>query len=98
MDTYDLQLYFCLIFCGTGKHLLKKEAVVVVIVWLLDLQLPVLSVTITTKDVSLNPVHGEVYLIQHYVINFVSYLRQVVDFLRALRFPPLIKLPAMIYN
>ena len=68
------------------------------IVWLLDLQLPVLSVTITTKVVSLNPVHGEVYLIQYYVINFVSYLRQVVDFLRALRFPPLIKLPAMIYN
>ena len=26
--------------------------------------------------VSSNPVHGEVYLIQHYVIKFVSYLRQ----------------------
>jgi hypothetical protein len=32
---------------------------------------------ITTKVVSLNPVHGEVYLIQHYVIKFVSDLWQV---------------------
>jgi hypothetical protein len=38
----------------------------------LDLQLPVQSVPITTKVVSLNPVHGEVYSIQHYVIKFVS--------------------------
>ena len=28
------------------------------------------SVPITTKVVSLNPVHGEVYSIQHYVIKF----------------------------
>jgi hypothetical protein len=34
----------------------------------LDLQLPVQSVPITTKAVNLNLVHGEVYLIQHYVI------------------------------
>jgi hypothetical protein len=39
----------------------------VVIVWLLDLQLPVQSVPITTKVVSSNPVDGEVYSIQHYV-------------------------------
>ena len=32
----------------------------VVIVWKLDLQLPVQSVPITTKVVSSNPVHGEV--------------------------------------
>jgi len=31
------------------------------------LQLPVQSVPITTKVVSSNPVHGEVYSIQHYV-------------------------------
>jgi len=31
-----------------------------------------LWVPITTKVVSLNPSHGEVYLIQHYVIKFVS--------------------------
>jgi hypothetical protein len=44
-------------------------------------QLPVQSVPITTKVVSLNPVHGEVYSIQHYVIKFVSDLRQVGGFL-----------------
>jgi hypothetical protein len=45
---------------------------VVVIVWLLDLQLPMQSVPITTDVVSSTSVHGEVYLIQHYVIQFVS--------------------------
>ena len=43
----------------------------------MDLQLPMQSVPITTKVVSLNPTHGEVYSIQHYVIKFVSDLRQV---------------------
>jgi len=38
------------------------------------------SVPITTKVVSSNPVYGEVYSIQHYVIKFVSDLRQVVGF------------------
>jgi hypothetical protein len=42
--------------------------------------------------VSSNLVHGEVYSIQHYVIKFVSDLRQVDGFLRELRFPPPIKL------
>ena len=56
-------------------------AVMVVIVWQLDLQLPVPSVPITTKVVSLNPAHGEVFLMQHYVIKFVSDLRQVSGFL-----------------
>jgi hypothetical protein len=60
----------------------------VVIVWKLELQLPVQSVPITTKVVSSNPVHGEVYSIQHYVIKFVSDLRQVGVFLRVLRFSP----------
>ena len=58
--------------------------IVVVIVWL-DLQLPMQSVPITTNVVSSNPVHGEVYLIQLYVIKFVSDLRQVGGFLRVLR-------------
>jgi len=39
------------------------------------------SVPITTNVVSLNPAHGEVYSIQHYVIKFVSDLRQVGGFL-----------------
>ena len=46
---------------------------------------------ITTKVVSLNPVHGEVYSMQHYVIKFVSDLRQAFVFLRVLQFPPPIK-------
>jgi hypothetical protein len=50
------------------------------------------SVPITIEVVSFNPSHGEVYLIQHYVIKFVSDMRQVGDFLRVLRFPPPIKL------
>jgi hypothetical protein len=42
--------------------------------------------------VSSNPAQGEVYSIQHYVIKFVSDLRQVGGFLRILRFPSQIKL------
>ena len=56
-------------------------------------QLPVQSVPITTKIVSSNPVHGEMYSIQYYVIKFVSDLREVGGFLR---FPPPIKLTATI--
>ena len=53
----------------------------VVIVWYLDLHLPMQSVPITTKVVSLIPTHGEVYLIQHYVIKLVSDLWQASGFL-----------------
>jgi hypothetical protein len=35
------------------------------------------AITITTKVVSSNPVHGDVYSMQHYVIKFVSDLQQV---------------------
>jgi len=59
-------------------------------------ELPVQSVPITTKVVSSNPVYGEVYSIQHYVIKFVSDLRQNGRFLRVLRFPPPIKLTTTI--
>jgi hypothetical protein len=38
-------------------------------------------VPITTKVVSLNPAHVEAYSIQHYVIMFVSDMRQVGGFL-----------------
>jgi hypothetical protein len=55
-------------------------------VWQLNLQLPVQSVPITTEVVSLNPAHGKVYSIQHYVIKFDSDLRQVGGFLWVLRF------------
>ena len=40
--------------------------------------------------------HGEVYLIQHSVMKFVSDLRQVGGFHLVLRFPPPIKLTATI--
>jgi hypothetical protein len=51
---------------------------------------------ITTTVVSSNHVHGEVYLIQQYVIKFVSDLRQVGGILWLLRFPPPIKVTATI--
>ena len=47
----------------------------VMIVWKVDLRLPVQSVSITTKVVSSNPVHNERYSTQYYVMKFVSDLR-----------------------
>jgi hypothetical protein len=49
----------------------------------LNIRLPVQSASITTKIVSSNTAHGDVYSIQHYVIKFVCDL---------LQFPPPIKL------
>ena len=46
--------------------------------------------------VSSNAVYGELYSIQHYVIKFVSYLRQVGGFLLVHLFPPPINLTATI--
>ena len=60
----------------------------------LDLQLHMKSVPIATEGVSSNPTTGEVYSIQHYVIEFVSDLRQVGGFLQIFQFPPPIKLTA----
>jgi hypothetical protein len=42
------------------------------------------SVTITTEVVTMNPVHGELYSMQHYVITFGSDLLLVSGFLRVL--------------
>jgi len=39
-------------------------------------------------EVSSNPAHGEVYSMQHYVIQFVSDLRQVGGFLQQENWPP----------
>jgi len=47
-----------------------REAVVVVIVWI-----PMHSVPNTTYFLSSNLAHSEMYLIQHYVIKFVSDLQ-----------------------
>ena len=56
--------------------------VVVVIIWWFDIQLhvPLQSVPITAKVVSLNPAHGEVYSIQYYVIKFAIDLQQIGGF------------------
>jgi hypothetical protein len=62
----------------------------------LDLQLPMQSVSITTNIVSSNPAQGEVYSIQHYVINLSVTCGQVGGFLRVLRFPLPTKLTATI--
>jgi hypothetical protein len=40
------------------NHCMRIGAVMVMIVWLLDLLLPRQSVLVTTKAVSLNPAHG----------------------------------------
>ena len=56
------------------------------------LKLPMQSVPITINVVRLN----EVYTIQHYVIKFVSDLRQVGGFFWVFRFPPPMKLTATI--
>ena len=68
----------------------------VVVVWLLNLQLPMQPVPITTHDVTSIPGHGVMYSIQHYEIKFVSDLRQVGVFLRVLWFTPPIKLTTTI--
>ena len=80
--------------CSIFKH--EPGAVVVMIVWWLNFQLHVQSVPITTNVVISNPAHGEVYSIQHYVVKFVSDLRQVGGFVLVLRCPPPIKLTATI--
>ena len=69
---------------------------VFVLVILQHLHLHMQSVPITTNVVNLNPAHGKMYSIQHYVIKTVSDLQQVSDFPRVLRFPPPIKLTATI--
>jgi len=61
--------------CYSFLHIVFLGAIVVVIVWSLSFQLPVKSLPITTKVVSSNPAHGEVYSMQPYVIKFVNDLR-----------------------
>ena len=72
----------------------QMGAVMVKIVRKLDWQLPVQSMPINTKVMSLNPAHDEVYSIQLYVIKFVSDLLKFSGFLLVLllRFPRPIKL------
>jgi hypothetical protein len=69
--------------------MIKPFIHVIVIIWLLDLQLPMQSVPITTNVESSNPT-------QVRWIKFVSDLWQVGGFPRVLRFPPPIKLTTKI--
>jgi hypothetical protein len=66
-----ITLTLCLIFGSLTINLCSKTEMVSLVFY------NVQSVPITIEVVSLNPSHGEVYLIQHYVIKFVSDLRQV---------------------
>ena len=84
----NIEVMFYIILTNNIIDCKLGTVVVVIILWLLDLQLPVKSVPITATVVSLNLVHGKVYSVQHYVIKFVSDLRQVGGFLLVLRFPP----------
>jgi hypothetical protein len=86
-----------MVSCWLGLGWFLAWAVVVVIAWQLDLQLPVQSVHTITKVVRSNPVRGEVYSIQRYVIKFASDLQQVGGFLWVFRFPLPIKLTVTIY-
>ena len=52
----------------------------VVITW--KLHLPVKSVPIIIKGMSLNPAYGKEYSIQHYVIKFVSGFSRYSDVLQ----------------
>jgi hypothetical protein len=59
----------CLLsFEGINSHSVQCFDIMVVIIWLLDLQSPMQSVPITIKVASSDPAYGEVFLIQHYVL------------------------------
>ena len=60
---FRLQIQFIKVSC------FPSQSGATMIIWQLDLQLPVQSMPITTKVLTSNPVHGEVYLIKHYVIS-----------------------------
>ena len=103
-STFQISFKYCryYFYCYMRGIILSMDytylygTIVVVIVWQLDLQLPMHSVSITTKVVSSNPVHGKVYSLQHQVIKFVSDLQHIGGFLQVLRFPPSVKLTATI--
>ena len=71
-----------------------REVVVAVIVWHLDLQLPMHPVPITMDVVSLNPAQGEVHNIMWWSMSVIC--GRSVVFSRYFRFPPPIKLSSTI--
>ena len=95
---YVLQTYFCYLSSPHTTFLKIRKGMVYLFLVINTFHIIVIlrfclqSVPITTKVVSANLAHGEVYSIQHYVIKFVSDLWQVSGFLRVLWFPPPITL------
>ena len=87
---FHILIFFHLCTCQKLK-VITYFMFLVVIVWQFDLQ-----VLITINVVISNSAHDEDYLMQHYVIKFVSDLRLVSGFLWVLWFPPPIKLTATI--
>jgi len=71
MVNYLEVLFLCVSLQKTWRGHLDRD---------LDVQLSVQSVSITTKFVRSNTVHGEVYSIKHYMIKFGSDLRQAGGF------------------
>ena len=70
---------------------------VMIVLWLdSQLHVPVKSVPITIKVVGSNPIPGEVYSMQHYVIKFTSCLSMIGGSLQVLWLLPSLKLVAII--
>jgi hypothetical protein len=67
---YFMHIHYNLIiaFLCAFELLYFIRDIMVLIIWLLDLQLPLQSVPITTKVVSLSPAHGEVYTTQYNIM------------------------------
>ena len=79
----------CLLQCFRGRRGRDRMVVGCITNYLCNQCLSPLTLRVQT-------VCGEVYSVKHYVIKFVSDLRQVGGFIRILRFPPTIKLTATI--
>jgi hypothetical protein len=74
----------------------NRNMFVFVSYFVLLLKFVVVIIRIISSVVSSNPAHGEVYSIQHNVIQFVIALRNVGSFRWILQFPPSIKLTVTI--
>ena len=77
---------------GNAVAYVDSGAVVAVIIWMLDLQLPRCNQSLSPLMLESRSGQG----VQHYVIKIVSDLRQVGGFLWVLQFPPQIKLTTTI--
>jgi len=84
----DSVVVYCLLCIVHLRCKYQEGAVVVVIVWWLDLY------ACSGSRCEFESLSDEVYSIQHYVIKFVSDLWQIDGFLRVLRFPPPLELTA----